>query len=399
VANTGYTYGGDTLTTNTWYWACQNPATNAVQKCSKSFECTGTTPANSTLCPYSNPNTTPPKSDARELTQNVNKHLIGAEGSKCGTVNSPALQLQACSFTANQTDKCEYYCNEGYHRKGQQCIPNSCPAQSKTYTDGALKIVFPVPCLDHGATTTVSTSIKTSDGKGTLTYISDFSCNLGKVSAPNPTYRLQCDAGYTPSGTTCVPKGCPDSVQVINTRQYNVPTLANNTSSTQTVAITGTPANGKTVYSVNFTCSNGSISASSETSKIECNSPYTLNGTTCIDCSGYPLTSCPVGGNCSSCANKYKLNSCQSDYKQSGNTCVLKKSFSVNSYVEIAVRWHCGSTPSCESGYIGYGGAKYDCSGDCGFLFKKARSKACYVIRKEVLQEGKNCIAGTPAKA
>jgi hypothetical protein len=42
-------------------------------------------------------------------------------------------------------------------------------------------------------------------------------------------------------------------------------------------------------------------------------------------CTGYTLTSCPANGNCSICASgttiKYKLDSCQSGYEQSGNTC------------------------------------------------------------------------------
>jgi hypothetical protein len=42
-------------------------------------------------------------------------------------------------------------------------------------------------------------------------------------------------------------------------------------------------------------------------------------------CTGYTLTSCPANGNCSICASgttiKYKLDSCQSGFEQSGNTC------------------------------------------------------------------------------
>lgn len=76
----------------------------------------------------------------------------------------------------------------------------------------------------------------------------------------------------------------------------------------------------------------------------ECDTGYHLKNGTCgkggicekdciaNNCSGYDLSSCPAYGNCSKCTvtatncstdgTKYKLDSCQSGYSKSGNTCV-----------------------------------------------------------------------------
>jgi hypothetical protein len=59
------------------------------------------------------------------------------------------------------------------------------------------------------------------------------------------------------------------------------------------------------------------------------NCKLSSDGTNCIgSCVGYHLSSCPTGGVCSNCKSgtttKYKLDSCQSGYTQSGNTCEQK---------------------------------------------------------------------------
>ena len=51
------------------------------------------------------------------------------------------------------------------------------------------------------------------------------------------------------------------------------------------------------------------------------------------DCSAYPLKSCPLGATCVKCpfAKKYKLTSCRSGWKISGNTCVAASCSALNS--------------------------------------------------------------------
>jgi len=57
--------------------------------------------------------------------------------------------------------------------------------------------------------------------------------------------------------------------------------------------------------------------------------PFDLSVVFCPACdfSEYPLTECPTGGNCTNTTcdgtTKYKLNSCNSGYTMSGNTCVV----------------------------------------------------------------------------
>lgn len=71
--------------------------------------------------------------------------------------------------------------------------------------------------------------------------------------------------------------------------------------------------------------------------KTGCKSGYHESGGNCVKdctanaCSGYSLSSCPTGGNCTSCSKQtttctgggtvYKLYSCKSGYTMSGNTC------------------------------------------------------------------------------
>ena len=98
--------------------------------------------------------------------------------------------------------------------------------------------------------------------------------------------------------------------------------------------ITSKPDNSSYTYS---SCTDGN-GAHQIQSGWTCNSGYhEKNGACekdCIanNCSGYDLTTCPENGNCSKCTvtatncstdgTKYKLDSCQSGYSKSGNTCV-----------------------------------------------------------------------------
>ena len=83
----------------------------------------------------------------------------------------------------------------------------------------------------------------------------------------------------------------------------------------------------------NCTCSSDTCGGSTKYSEpTGANAGYYLKSDgTCAEnaCTNYTLDSCPTNGNCSNCNKagtiKYKLDSCKTNYKKSGNTCVLKE--------------------------------------------------------------------------
>ena len=122
-----------------------------------------------------------------------------------------------------------------------------------------------------------------------------------------------CDSGYTKDGNSCK-KVCTAET----CSGYGLSTCPSH-------------GNCSTCTPVNTDCSTGSTKYKLDS----CESGYTKSGNACIctaeTCSGYSLSSCPEHGNCSSCtpkntdcttgSTKYKLDSCQSGYTLSGNTC------------------------------------------------------------------------------
>ncbi|MBR1605754.1 MAG: hypothetical protein IJ660_06590, partial [Alphaproteobacteria bacterium] len=50
--------------------------------------------------------------------------------------------------------------------------------------------------------------------------------------------------------------------------------------------------------------------------------PFNVIEGKCINCSEYTLDTCPANAVCSSCGGNYKLDSCNSGYAVSGNSCV-----------------------------------------------------------------------------
>jgi hypothetical protein len=148
-----YIYSDDTSTVNTWYWMCQNPNTSKPIKCKVEFKCenlNGVDVSKAKLCPYGDGSS---KSDARELnTGTIQTKLVGEGGSRCPSVKSPTNQQGACNNTlSDQSKKCEYYCPDGFHKEGNACIENSCPAQSVTVTESLGTATYNVPCLNHGS--------------------------------------------------------------------------------------------------------------------------------------------------------------------------------------------------------------------------------------------------------
>ena len=119
------------------------------------------------------------------------------------------------------------------------------------------------------------------------------------------------------------------------------------TCNTSTYPITGNcPTGGNCEY-----CRDGDNAATYHQKLNSCNTGYTKSGNTCVEnaCTGYTLDACPANGNCSECpsgtATKYKLDSCKTDYKKVGNTCVLKGCTDYNSnYVTDCTAVKCSSS-------------------------------------------------------
>ena len=92
--------------------------------------------------------------------------------------------------------------------------------------------------------------------------------------------------------------------------------------------------------------------------------PFDTNYKACVSedfCADYNLSSCPTGGNCTTCGKdnslKYKLNSCNNGYTKSGNTCVVNSCPTGYSTAYQSVA-NCGTTGSkgwtfSSSGYSG----------------------------------------------
>jgi len=106
-------------------------------------------------------------------------------------------------------------------------------------------------------------------------------------------------------------------------------------------------------------CSNITCDGTTKHKLNSCNSGYTMSGNTCTvncDFSGYPLTQCPTGGNCTpkTCGGttKYKLNSCKSGYNKSGNTCVYDPCYYAEDldcdYGCAYYDYECGVCEECE---------------------------------------------------
>ena len=124
-----------------------------------------------------------------------------------------------------------------------------------------------------------------------------------------------CDSGYTKDGNSCK-KVCTAN----SCSGYGLSTCPSH-------------GNCSSCTPVNTDCSTGSTKYKLDS----CESGYTKSGNTCIQvctaetCSGYGLSSCPIHGSCSSCtvtnsdcstgSTKYKLDSCDSGYTKDGNTC------------------------------------------------------------------------------
>ncbi|MBE6452268.1 MAG: hypothetical protein E7012_02120 [Alphaproteobacteria bacterium] len=133
-------------------------------------------------------------------------------------------------------------------------------------------------------------------------------------------------------------------------------------------------------------CTNTTCDGTTKYKLNSCNSGYTMSGNTCTaNCNftNYPLSSCPSNGNCSnySCGGttKYKLNSCKSGYTQSGNTCIYNDPCA--GYYECGGSWqYCeGYTCSadsdmcseyCVGDYFPYDcDSEYDCD-DVGGVYR-----------------------------
>ena len=155
-----------------------------------------------------------------------------------------------------------------------------------------------------------------------------------ELTCPNDTCTKTCDGNcITKSCTpTANQTGCTNGTQACDdgccgtNRKCCIPC---------TNKITSKPANSSYTYS---SCTDGEGSKQIQTGWV-CNPGYHEKNGDCekdcpIDnCSAYTLASCPTNGNCSTCnktaqdcskdtQTKYRLDSCKSGYKISGNSCI-----------------------------------------------------------------------------
>ncbi len=132
---------------------CNTDCTFNTSGCSSSYICTGSDPANATLCP----------------------------GSDTGlTANTPKTSMMTCTGA-----KCEYYCNSGY-----------CPA-------GTPPVCVAIPTCNN----VPSNSTKCSNGGG-LTCGNTYNATLVSSCTAGNICEYTCNSGYYLSGGVCVPYIC-----------------------------------------------------------------------------------------------------------------------------------------------------------------------------------------------
>ncbi len=205
-------------------------------------------------------------------------------------------------------DECISYCEGNCIDK--RCIPS---ADQKNCTNST------EPCDDGCGGTSRRCCIPCSDkitskpDNSSYTYSS---CTDG-----NGTHQIQtgwtCNSGYHEKNGACE-KDCIAN----NCSGYSLTSCPDNATCSECKKETTTCGGGDTMYK-----------------KTGCASGYHEKDGNCVadcqanDCSGYSLGSCPDKGNCSSCTKEtttcagggtvYKLDSCASGYRVSGNSCVI----------------------------------------------------------------------------
>jgi hypothetical protein len=169
------------------------------------------------LCPYSGTSTATiqnenVKQDDRELNKNIDKTLRGTSGETCGgnsskKITNPVDQNTACRDAnpnaplAANTNQCEFYCPNGWHKEGtslanRKCVANSCGYDTQLHTEGGYSMTFELGCVDHGKPTPDSVKPqRTTDGHGTITFTRKYSaCSYGGTrSITSTTYSVSCD--------------------------------------------------------------------------------------------------------------------------------------------------------------------------------------------------------------
>jgi len=222
---------------------------------------------------------------------------------------------------------------------------------------------------------------------GCLSYYSDCSTACETCYADNCRNRTSKSCDY---GCASYYEDCPSKCETCNT-------CAPNDCSAYTLS--SCPDNG-----VCESCEIGCGDSAERQKLVSCKSGYTKDGDTCkpeCDFTDYPLTSCPIGGNCSyyTCngTKKFKLNSCKSGYIQNNNSCCKQNSCSGYDLTS------CPSGELCEICVKGCGDGEYrykiatsaliidvepNSSGYINFLSSMSGSFTLYCSNREYPQYG-----------
>lgn len=120
--------------------------------------------------------------------------------------------IPTCSSVTNWTvtgtyPSCSFTCNSWYTKVGWSCIANSCGASTQVIGWHT----YSVPAIANWATSTTITSAWVSIANWTITYNSQFSCNLWTVSqAWIENYNApSCNVGYYASLSSCFVQSSP----------------------------------------------------------------------------------------------------------------------------------------------------------------------------------------------
>ena len=212
-------------------------------------------------------------------------------------------------------------------------------------------------------------------------------------------------------GSTCIAKSCSPTADQTNCTNGNQACDDGCCGTNRkccvpcTDKITGKPSNSSYTYS---SCTDGSGSHSIQTGW-KCNSGYHQSGSSCEkdcivqNCSGYTLSTCPAHGICSTCTKTAascatdgtykKLDSCETGYKISGNSCVEACTPRANdtgcSYGTKSCDNGCGGTRTCccpkPISLPSYASCSQTCNGNC----------VSFYCQSGYVEDGDKCITGS----
>ena len=267
--------------------------------------------------------------------------LVMGSGSASAALNCTTQPTCAeLGYSKADVDNCDSYVYCPFDTSYKTCISidcsdytvSSCPTggNCSTCSAGGHSFYKITSCKD-GYTPTYGFPSITVSGVGTASGVSNSNTNGLSTLAVSSSAVAVNDTSVSAVGDTVIVSPGLDLGDVIYHPISRVIIDCVETPDCSDYTLTSCPEHGicssckdgiTTTYKLN-SCEDGYTASPEGIVQVGTDAPNTkCVATTCL---GYTLSSCPTGGNCSSCQSgtttKYKLNSCSSPYIKNGNTC------------------------------------------------------------------------------